>query len=81
MGCYAHVIRASGLVVKFNVAIVEPPVRFRACAVSFLFFLLPNGETACCTAPHRAPAVFHAPYAHRALPRLLWAGTPSPPHF
>jgi hypothetical protein len=23
---------ASGLVVKFNVAIVEPPVRFRACA-------------------------------------------------
>jgi hypothetical protein len=26
---------ASGLVVKFNVAIVEPPVRFRACA----FFL------------------------------------------
>ena len=26
---------ASGLVVKSNVAIVGPPVRFRACAISF----------------------------------------------
>ena len=30
---------ASGLVVKFNVAIVEPPVRFRACASAFLNFI------------------------------------------
>ena len=29
-------ISASGLVVKSNVAIVGPPVRFRACAVIFL---------------------------------------------
>ena len=32
---------ASGLVVKSNVAIVGPPVRFRACAVVFfnIFFI------------------------------------------
>ena len=30
------VARASGLVVQFNVAIVEPPVRFRASAIQFL---------------------------------------------
>ena len=30
---------ASGLVVKSNVAIVGPPVRFRACA-SFLLYIL-----------------------------------------
>ena len=30
-----HNAGASGLVVKFNVAIVEPPVRFRACALTF----------------------------------------------
>ena len=29
---------ASGLVVKFNVAIVEPPVRFRACAYFLDYF-------------------------------------------
>ena len=32
-----EVLSASGLVVKFNVAIVEPPVRFRACAIDPLF--------------------------------------------
>ena len=31
--CLKHQQSASGLVVKFNVAIVEPPVRFRACAI------------------------------------------------
>ena len=30
--CLQIIESASGLVVKFNVAIVEPPVRFRACA-------------------------------------------------
>ena len=30
------ILSASGLVVKFNVAIVEPPVRFRACACNIL---------------------------------------------
>ncbi len=34
---------ASGLAVKFKVAIFEPPVRLRACAISFFaFFLVPN---------------------------------------
>ena len=33
-----NITGASGLVVKFNVAIVEPPVRFRACALYILVF-------------------------------------------
>ena len=35
---YRHTASASGLVVKFNVAIVEPSVRFRACAFYILVF-------------------------------------------